>query len=164
MVTALPSLYCHYIQEVKLSGGVFLSPLTSYFTGFAEAHTLRLWRTRSTLDQQMFAIGHFILILWYILVLVFTVNSVLVFIINVPLQFVSDLPRPRRRLTELLYTTAVKPAEKYTKIWADATREWHLKFLRSPTEIIPSSDGQRPEGVKFTINTLQVKGITPLWF
>ena len=96
--------------------------------------------------------------------LVFAVNSVQVFIIHVPLQFVSDLPRPRRRLTELLYTTAVKPAEKYTKIWADATREWHLKFLRSPTEILPSSDGQRPEGVKFTINTLQVKGITPLWF
>ena len=81
------------------------------------------------------------------------------------LSFVSDLPRPRRRLTELLYTTGVKPAEKYTKIWADATREWHLKFLRSPTEILPSSDKLGPEGVKFTLNTLQVKmyPIVILW-
>ncbi|XP_076456648.1 NADPH:adrenodoxin oxidoreductase, mitochondrial-like [Babylonia areolata] len=66
-----------------------------------------------------------------------------------------DLSRPRRRLMELLFTAGVNPPEKYTKIWADANRSWRLKFLRSPTEMLSSSDGRSLEGVKFTINQLQ---------
>ncbi|KAK7113077.1 NADPH:adrenodoxin oxidoreductase, mitochondrial-like isoform X2 [Littorina saxatilis] len=68
---------------------------------------------------------------------------------------IDELPRPRRRLTELLYNAAVNPPEKYTKIWNDATREWHLKFLRSPSEIVPTSSKEGPEAVKFIINMLE---------
>ncbi|XP_025088291.1 NADPH:adrenodoxin oxidoreductase, mitochondrial-like [Pomacea canaliculata] len=65
---------------------------------------------------------------------------------------VKDLPRPRRRLTELLYTTAVQPPEKHRVAWANATREWILQFLRSPIAIKASTDAQCIESVHFVVN------------
>ncbi|KAL8609362.1 hypothetical protein ACOMHN_008156 [Nucella lapillus] len=66
-----------------------------------------------------------------------------------------DLPRPRRRLMELLFTAGTNPPEKYTKIWADADRAWYLKFLRSPTEFLPATGGKSVGGIQCTINQLQ---------
>lgn len=64
-----------------------------------------------------------------------------------------DLPRPRRRLTELLYNTAVKPTEKDKKLWSDATRKWYLHFLSSPVEIL--SDGSSVKGLRLVKNKLE---------
>ncbi|PVD38445.1 hypothetical protein C0Q70_01060 [Pomacea canaliculata] len=71
---------------------------------------------------------------------------------------VKDLPRPRRRLTELLYTTAVQPPEKHRVAWANATREWILQFLRSPIAIKASTDAQCIESVHF-VGDVQEKQI-----
>lgn len=68
-------------------------------------------------------------------------------------DYLEDLPRPRRRLTELLYNTAVKPLEKDQKMWADATRTWHLHFLRSPVEIL--SEGLSIKGLRLVKNKLE---------
>ena len=51
------------------------------------------------------------------------------------------LTRPRKRLTELLARTALdKPTEKQEELWAQGTKRWYLKLLRTPLEIIPSSN------------------------
>ena len=70
--------------------------------------------------------------------------------------FFLELPRPRRRLMELLYNTACKPAEKDQERWAQAQRDWHLMFHRSPLEFLPSADGSSVAGVRLGINTLKV--------
>ncbi|KAM4663051.1 NADPH:adrenodoxin oxidoreductase, mitochondrial [Discoglossus pictus] len=70
-----------------------------------------------------------------------------------------DLPRPRKRLTELLVKSALgKPAEKETAQWSKAEREWGLRFLRSPLEILPSEDGKRVAGVRLSVTQLEGSG------
>ncbi|XP_033743917.1 NADPH:adrenodoxin oxidoreductase, mitochondrial-like isoform X2 [Pecten maximus] len=63
-----------------------------------------------------------------------------------------DLPRPRKRLTELLYKTALEPTPTDKKLWAGAKREWRLDFLRSPVHIYGET---KATGVKFAINRLE---------
>ena len=54
---------------------------------------------------------------------------------------IPKLTRPRKRLTELLARTALdKPTEKQEELWAQGTKRWYLKLLRTPLEIIPSSN------------------------
>lgn len=73
----------------------------------------------------------------------------------------SDIPRPRKRLTELLFKTAMdKPSEKDEQRWQDASKQWALKFLRSPVEFVPDQKcSTRVGSVKFAVNRLEVTTI-----
>ena len=54
---------------------------------------------------------------------------------------IPKLTRPRKRLTELLVKSALdKPTTKQKELWAQGTKQWHLKLLRTPIELIPNSD------------------------
>lgn len=65
----------------------------------------------------------------------------------------SDLPRPRKRLLELLAKTGLdEPAPKLASAWAAAEREWTLRFLLSPVEVLATADGQTVCGVKLARN------------
>ncbi|XP_053309596.1 NADPH:adrenodoxin oxidoreductase, mitochondrial isoform X2 [Spea bombifrons] len=72
-----------------------------------------------------------------------------------------DLPRPRKRLTELLVKSALeKPAAKDCARWDQANREWGLYFLRSPIQVLPSKDGRKAAGVRLSITRLEGTGDT----
>lgn len=64
-----------------------------------------------------------------------------------------DLPRPRRRLTELMYKTCMEPRDKDVKLWETAQKSWSLSFCMSPLEIFGDKD---VTGLKLGINKLQV--------
>nr|KAG5692034.1 hypothetical protein BaRGS_026887 [Batillaria attramentaria] len=57
------------------------------------------------------------------------------------------LPRPRRRLSHLLYTAGAEPPQNYRDAWVEATHEWELRFLRSPVEVIQRSNSAQMEGL-----------------
>lgn len=62
------------------------------------------------------------------------------------------LSRPRKRLLELLAKTALdKPDPKLASAYASAEREWSMRFLRSPVEVL-TSDGQRVSGIRLAKN------------
>lgn len=69
-------------------------------------------------------------------------------------MFSSDLPRPRKRLTDLLYKTALEPSDTDTRLWAQAAKEWELRFKLTPAEVMEREG--KVTGVKFYINQLQV--------
>nr|XP_033817596.1 NADPH:adrenodoxin oxidoreductase, mitochondrial isoform X2 [Geotrypetes seraphini] len=72
---------------------------------------------------------------------------------------IKDVPRPRKRLTELLIKSALeKPSEKEAARWVSATREWGLKFLRSPIEVLPSANGKQAAGIRLAVNRLEGSG------
>ncbi|XP_060107913.1 NADPH:adrenodoxin oxidoreductase, mitochondrial isoform X2 [Heteronotia binoei] len=72
-----------------------------------------------------------------------------------------DVPRPRRRLTELMAKTALEePGEEVAGHWASASREWSLKFLRSPLEVLPATDGKRARGIRMAVTRLKGSGET----
>uniref|UniRef100_UPI00398EAB38 NADPH:adrenodoxin oxidoreductase, mitochondrial isoform X2 n=1 Tax=Pristiophorus japonicus TaxID=55135 RepID=UPI00398EAB38 len=74
-------------------------------------------------------------------------------------QMIKDLPRPRKRLTELMIKAALeKPSEKEAEHRAAATKEWGLQFLRSPVEIVPSNDGKRVAGIRLAVTKLEGSG------
>lgn len=66
-----------------------------------------------------------------------------------------SLPRPRRRLSQLLYTAGAEPSENHVDAWGKATHGWELRFLRSPVEIVKCSDSSQIEGVRFTVTKLE---------
>ena len=73
------------------------------------------------------------------------------------ISFFKDIPRPRKRLTELLLKAATEaPKGAEAKRQADALTESHLKFLRSPLEVLPTPDGTRVSGMRLGINRLEV--------
>ncbi|MEE6522039.1 hypothetical protein FKM82_020434 [Ascaphus truei] len=70
-----------------------------------------------------------------------------------------DLPRPRKRLTELLVKSALRePGEKDAAHWAQAERQWGLRFLRSPQAVLSSEDGSRAAGVRLSVTKLEGTG------
>ncbi|XP_059160375.1 NADPH:adrenodoxin oxidoreductase, mitochondrial-like isoform X2 [Physella acuta] len=69
-------------------------------------------------------------------------------------KIIEELPRPRRRLTELMVKSALSPSADNLKHWADASREWRLVFKRSPVSIKSSSSGKLA-GVEFVVNKLE---------
>ncbi|XP_078081453.1 NADPH:adrenodoxin oxidoreductase, mitochondrial isoform X2 [Mustelus asterias] len=74
-------------------------------------------------------------------------------------QIVKDLPRPRKRLTELMLKAALeKPSGEEAERRATASKEWGLQFLRSPLEVIPSNDGKRVAGIRLSVNKLEGLG------
>ena len=71
---------------------------------------------------------------------------------------IPKLVRPRKRLTELLVKSALgTPNEKQELLWSKGSRNWFLKLLRTPKEII-SADGNTVSGIKLGINELVPKG------
>ncbi|XP_043941111.1 NADPH:adrenodoxin oxidoreductase, mitochondrial [Protopterus annectens] len=72
---------------------------------------------------------------------------------------IKDVPRPRKRLSELMIKTALeKPSGKDAERWATSCKEWVLKFLRSPVEVLPSADGTHAAGIRLSVNRLQGSG------
>lgn len=70
---------------------------------------------------------------------------------------VKDASRPRKRLTDLMIKTALeKPVE--VQAAAAGTREWGLKFQRSPQEVLPSADGRRARGIRMALTHLEGSG------
>lgn len=68
-------------------------------------------------------------------------------------DIIKDIPRPRKRLTELLYKTATSPSISDVKMWEGANREWELRFRLSPLEVL--TQGASLKGVRCGVNTLQ---------
>ncbi|KAH3862064.1 hypothetical protein DPMN_025023 [Dreissena polymorpha] len=68
-------------------------------------------------------------------------------------KVLDDIPRPRKRLTELLYKAALSPSEDDTKLWKTADREWELRFRLSPIEVLTRA--HKITGVKFAVNNLE---------
>lgn len=67
-------------------------------------------------------------------------------------KLIQDLPRPRRRLTELMYKTCMEPEEKDLIHWKSAKKSWSLKFCLSPLEIMGDA---HVTGLKLGVNKLQ---------
>uniref|UniRef100_A0A673VLD8 NADPH:adrenodoxin oxidoreductase, mitochondrial n=1 Tax=Suricata suricatta TaxID=37032 RepID=A0A673VLD8_SURSU len=78
-----------------------------------------------------------------------------------PLQvaFTIKVPRPRKRLTELLLRTAIeKPGPEEAARQALASRAWGLRFFRSPQQVLSSPDGQRAAGIRLAVTRLEGVG------
>jgi len=59
-----------------------------------------------------------------------------------------SIPRPRKRLTELMCKTALDESN----LWNTSIRKWNLKFQRSPVEFMAA--GAKLSGVRFEVNNL----------
>lgn len=72
---------------------------------------------------------------------------------------IKEVPRPRKRLTELLHRTATEKlgAEEAAR-QASARRAWGLRFFRSPQQVLPSPDGQRAAGIRLALTRLEGVG------
>uniref|UniRef100_A0A8C3WDC5 NADPH:adrenodoxin oxidoreductase, mitochondrial n=1 Tax=Catagonus wagneri TaxID=51154 RepID=A0A8C3WDC5_9CETA len=78
-----------------------------------------------------------------------------------PLQvaFTIKVPRPRKRLMELLLRTAAeKPGPEEAARRASASRAWGLRFFRSPQQVLPSPDGRRAAGIRLAVTRLEGVG------
>lgn len=72
----------------------------------------------------------------------------------------SDLPRPRKRLTELMLKTALEvPGEKEQERRSKASRTWGFRFFRSPVEVLAEPGRSRIAGIRLAINKLEVSRI-----
>ncbi|TSL04198.1 NADPH:adrenodoxin oxidoreductase, mitochondrial [Bagarius yarrelli] len=68
-------------------------------------------------------------------------------------EALKDLPRPRKRLTELMLKT-LKVDEGGQK----ASNLWGFRFLRSPVKLLPDADGKRVAGIRLAVNKLEGSG------
>ena len=81
-------------------------------------------------------------------------------ILSISICAVSDLPRPRKRLTELMMKTALEiPGEKEQERQNKASRVWAFRFLRSPIEILANPDNNRTVGIRLAVNRLEVNRV-----
>ncbi|XP_063149253.1 NADPH:adrenodoxin oxidoreductase, mitochondrial isoform X2 [Candoia aspera] len=72
---------------------------------------------------------------------------------------IKDIPRPKKRLIELMVKTALEePPEEVGGRWASAPKEWRLKFLRSPLEVLPTIDGKRARAIQLAVTRLEGAG------
>ncbi|XP_039082550.1 NADPH:adrenodoxin oxidoreductase, mitochondrial [Hyaena hyaena] len=72
---------------------------------------------------------------------------------------IKEVPRPRKRLTELLLRTATeKPGAEEAARQALASRAWGLRFFRSPQQVLPSPDGRRAAGIRLAVTRLEGVG------
>ncbi|XP_031424454.1 NADPH:adrenodoxin oxidoreductase, mitochondrial isoform X1 [Clupea harengus] len=67
-------------------------------------------------------------------------------------EALKDLPRPRKRLTELMLKALKEQAVK------GAHRKWGFRFLRSPLDVLPSADGTRAAAIRLALNKLEGSG------
>nr|XP_045594111.1 NADPH:adrenodoxin oxidoreductase, mitochondrial-like [Procambarus clarkii] len=73
---------------------------------------------------------------------------------------IPNLPRPRKRLLELLAKTALdKPDAKLASSWAASERDWSFRFLLSPREILAAPGGQAVCGILLGKNRLEGDGL-----
>ncbi|MCL4126007.1 UNVERIFIED_CONTAM: hypothetical protein GTU68_007327 [Idotea baltica] len=68
---------------------------------------------------------------------------------------IESAARPRKRLLQLLQQAAMSPGPAMVDKWRGAEREWRLRFLMSPLEILAKEDGKGVAGVKFGINRIE---------
>lgn len=74
----------------------------------------------------------------------------------------TDVPRPRKRLTELLLRTATeKPGVEEAARQALASRAWGLRFFRSPQQVLPTPDSRRVAGIRLAVTRLEVSLMLP---
>lgn len=75
-------------------------------------------------------------------------------------EALKDLPRPRKRLTELMLKTAMEtPGEKEHERREKASRVWGLRFYRSPVEILADPQrSSRTAGIRLAVNKLEGSG------
>ncbi|KAM6964258.1 NADPH:adrenodoxin oxidoreductase, mitochondrial [Tautogolabrus adspersus] len=74
-------------------------------------------------------------------------------------EALKDLPRPRKRLTELMLKTALEtPGEKEQERRNKASRTWGFRFFRSPVEILADPDHKRTAGIRLAVNRLEGSG------
>ncbi|XP_038591380.1 NADPH:adrenodoxin oxidoreductase, mitochondrial [Micropterus salmoides] len=74
-------------------------------------------------------------------------------------EALKDVPRPRKRLTELMLKTALEiPGEKEQERRAKASRIWAFRFFRSPVEILADLEHNRTAGIRLAINRLEGSG------
>uniref|UniRef100_A0AAR2JP89 NADPH:adrenodoxin oxidoreductase, mitochondrial n=1 Tax=Pygocentrus nattereri TaxID=42514 RepID=A0AAR2JP89_PYGNA len=67
-------------------------------------------------------------------------------------EALKDLPRPRKRLTELMMKTVKTESGQHK-----ANKSWGFRFLRSPLEVLPGPDGKRVAGIRLAVNKLEVR-------
>lgn len=60
-----------------------------------------------------------------------------------------DLPRPRKRLTELMMKAVKEGRDEVEKCWG-------FRFFRSPVEILTGADGKKATGIRLALNKLEV--------
>ncbi|KAM5149624.1 NADPH:adrenodoxin oxidoreductase, mitochondrial isoform 2-T2 [Callospermophilus lateralis] len=68
---------------------------------------------------------------------------------------IKEVPRPRKRLMELLLQTATEKPGAGAARQALATRAWGLRFFRSPQQVLPSPDGRRAAGIRLAVTRLE---------
>ncbi|XP_036427990.1 NADPH:adrenodoxin oxidoreductase, mitochondrial [Colossoma macropomum] len=68
-------------------------------------------------------------------------------------EALKDLPRPRKRLTELMMKTVKTESGEH-----EANKRWGFRFLRSPVEVLPGPDGKRVAGIRLAVNKLEGSG------
>ncbi|KAM3592737.1 uncharacterized protein V6R79_024123 [Siganus canaliculatus] len=74
-------------------------------------------------------------------------------------EAIKTLPRPRKRLTELLLKTALEtPSDKEQERRNKASRIWGFRFFRSPVEILADPDNSRTAGLRLAVNRLEGEG------
>ncbi|XP_029977268.1 NADPH:adrenodoxin oxidoreductase, mitochondrial [Sphaeramia orbicularis] len=74
-------------------------------------------------------------------------------------EALKDVPRPRKRLTELMLKTALDtPGEKEQERRNKASRSWGFRFFRSPVEVLGDPDSMRVVGIRLAVNRLEGEG------
>lgn len=74
-------------------------------------------------------------------------------------EALKDLPRPRKRLTELMLKTALEvPGEKEQQRRSGASNAWGFRFFRSPVEILADPERSRTAGIRLAVNRLEGSG------
>ncbi|XP_008071530.1 NADPH:adrenodoxin oxidoreductase, mitochondrial isoform X2 [Carlito syrichta] len=72
---------------------------------------------------------------------------------------IKEVPRPRKRLTELLLRTATEqPGMEEAARQTSASRAWGLRFFRSPQQVLPSPEGRRAAGIRLAVTRLEGVG------
>uniref|UniRef100_A0A3Q1B0B3 NADPH:adrenodoxin oxidoreductase, mitochondrial n=1 Tax=Amphiprion ocellaris TaxID=80972 RepID=A0A3Q1B0B3_AMPOC len=74
-------------------------------------------------------------------------------------EALKDVPRPRKRLTELMLKTALeKPGEKEQERRNKASRIWGFRFFRSPIEVLADPNHNKIAGIRLAVNKLEGSG------
>ncbi|XP_070708290.1 NADPH:adrenodoxin oxidoreductase, mitochondrial [Pempheris klunzingeri] len=74
-------------------------------------------------------------------------------------EALKDIPRPRKRLTELMLKTALEPpGETEQERREKASRVWGFRFFLSPIEILADPDHNRTAGIRLAVNRLEGSG------
>ncbi|CAG5910960.1 unnamed protein product [Menidia menidia] len=74
-------------------------------------------------------------------------------------EALKGLPRPRKRLTELMLKTALEvPGETEQERRRNASRSWGFRFFRSPVEVLAEPNHNRVAGIRLAVNQLEGSG------